>query len=164
MSEWTIVTFLHMGAAAIWVGSMAVYALLITPYAKKRFDEVEYIEFLNDIGLRFRRIGWFCLGVIAVTGARLADIIYGWQAFTNAYDHTIQPVITIAWKMVLGILLIGVVAYHDLRAGPRAVAAFRAQPDSPETTRLRRIANNHARIMILISIVIFYLGVSVLRG
>lgn len=164
MSEWTITSFLHMGAAALWLGSMAVYAFLIAPYAKKRFNESEYIEFLNDIGLRFRRLGWLCLAVIAVTGARLADIISGWQAFTTAYGHTLPPASTIAWKMVLGLVLIGIVAFHDLRAAPRAIAAFRSEPDSPETVRLRKLANYHARMMILISIVIFYLGVSVLRG
>jgi len=39
---------------------MGVYAFLITPYAKKKFDEAEYIEFLNEIGLRFRKLGWIC--------------------------------------------------------------------------------------------------------
>ncbi len=143
---------------------MGVYAFLIAPYAKKRFDEAEYIHFLNDIGLRFRRLSWFCLAVIAVTGARLADLISGWEAFTTAYGHTMPPASTIAWKMLLGVTLVIVVAYHDFRAGPKAIASFLEQPDSPETRRLRKIATNHARMMMLLSIIIFYLGVSVLRG
>ena len=164
MTEWTLTTFLHLGAAALWVGSMGVYAFLITPYAKKKFDEAEYIEFLNEIGLRFRKLGWICLTIIAITGLKLADIISGWEAFTSVYGHTMHPASTIVWKMLLGLLLIGIVAYHDLRAGPRAIAAFREEPGSEITRKLRKNATNYARLMMIISIIIFYLGVSVLRG
>ncbi len=164
MGEWTLTTFLHMGAAALWVGSMGVYAFLITPYAKIRFDEEEYIEFLNEIGLRFRRLGWISLTIITITGIKLADIISGWEAFTSAYGHSVPPASTIAWKMVLGFILLLLVAYHDFRVGPKAIVAYRLDPQSEETLRLRRRAVGFARKMMIISIIIFYLGVSVLRG
>jgi|TARA_B100000959_G_C14944651_1_gene609330 uncharacterized membrane protein len=152
-----------MGAAT-WIGSMLFFVFILVPYAKKRYDKDEYITFLNDIGMKFRWLGWICLLTVAITGVFLSDIISGWRAFTSPYGHSNPPASTIAWKMIGGAVLFSSAALHDFRYGPRAIECMIEMGDCEESRKLRRRASLFARVNLILSIIIFYLGVSVIRG
>jgi len=164
VNTWPLTTFLHLIAAATWIGSMLFFVFILVPYSKNRYDREEYIEFLNDIGLKFRWLGWTCLFTVAITGAFLSDIISGWEAFTTPDGHSNPPASTIAWKMVGGVVLFISAALHDFRYGPRAIECMKEKGDCDESRKLRGKASNFGRLNLILSIIIFWLGVSVIRG
>jgi uncharacterized membrane protein len=131
---------------------------------KKNHPREEYVVILNEIGKKFRILGWLCLSTIAVTGVILSDIFVGYKAFTYAEGHTEKPASTIAWKMVGGLVIFILAAIHDFKLGPKAIAAWVDEPDSPIANKLRGRMTLYGRINMIISVLIFWLGVTVLRG
>ncbi len=162
--NWPLITFLHLIAAATWIGSMLFFVTILVPYSKSKYDRDEYIEFLNDIGMRFRWLGWICLITVAITGILLCDIIVGWESFMVSDGHSDPPASTIIWKMVGGAVLFTSAALHDFRYGPRAIQCMIEKGDCPESRKLRGRATTFGRVNLILSIIIFSLGVSVLRG
>ena len=101
---------------------------------------------------------------VGVTGAILSDIISGWEAFASADGHSDKPASTIAWKMVGGVFIFILAALHDFKWGPRAISAWSEQPDSEKANKFRGRMTLYGRINLIISLIIFWLGVSILRG
>ncbi|RZD51662.1 MAG: hypothetical protein CXT66_00995 [Methanobacteriota archaeon] len=159
-----MISFLHLIGAAIWIGSMIFFVTILVPYSKKKYSREEYLIFLNDVGLRFRWLGWACLLTVSITGIFLSDIIVGWDSFTNAGGHSNPPASTIAWKMIGGALLFISAALHDFYFGPRAIKCLTEKGDCDESRKLRRRASTFARVNLILSLTIFLLGVSVIRG
>lgn len=164
MLSWPVVTYIHLIAAATWLGSMMFFAFILAPYFKKRQTREEYVRSLNEIGKQFRLLGWICLVTIGITGAILSDIISGWEAFATADGHSDKPASTIAWKMVGGVVIFIIAALHDFKLGPKAIAAWDEEPDSDKSNKLRGRMTLYGRINLVISFIIFWLGVSILRG
>jgi hypothetical protein len=54
--------------------------------------------------------------------------------------------------------------FHDFFLGPRAAAAWEADPASAETFRLRRQAVQLGRLNLLLALVVIVLGVMLVRG
>ncbi len=163
METWPVVTFIHLTAAATWLGSMVFYAAIVVPFVRHRHPRSEYVVILNDLGMRFRLLAWVCLCSVAVTGVILSDIISGWQAFTTADGHSEKPSSTIAWKMVGGLVIFITAALHDFKLGPKAIAAWSEEPDSEGANKLRRRMTLYGRINLVLAIIVFWLGVSILR-
>lgn len=163
METWPLVTYIHLAAAATWLGSMVFYALVVVPFVKKRHAREEYVVVLNDLGKQFRLLAWVCLSTIAITGAILSDIISGWEAFATADGHSDKPASTIAWKMVGGVVIFILAALHDFRLGPKAIAAWGEEPDSEKANKLRSRMTLYGRINLILAFIVFWLGVSILR-
>lgn len=161
---WQYTLFFHLIAAATWLGSMLFFVFVLVPYAKRNMERNEYVLFLNDIGIKFRKLGWICLITIAITGILLSDIISGWDAFMVRDGHSEAPASTIAWKMVGGAILFLLAALHDFKYGPRAVALWIEEGDSEKSRKARKKATNFGRINLILSIIIFWLGITVIRG
>ena len=164
MVSWPLVTYIHLIAAATWLGSMVFYALVLVPYMKKKHSRDGYVVILNEMGRQFRWLQWTCLVTVGVTGAILSDIISGWEAFASADGHSDKPASTIAWKMVGGVFIFILAALHDFKWGPRAISAWSEQPDSEKANKFRGRMTLYGRINLIISLIIFWLGVSILRG
>ncbi|MDP6334152.1 MAG: DUF4149 domain-containing protein [Candidatus Poseidoniaceae archaeon] len=162
--NWSLLTLIHLFAAAIWVGSMIFFVAILVPYAKSNLKRQEYVEFLNHIGTRFRWLEWICFITIAITGIYLSDILAGWDAFVSHDGHSQPPASTIAWKMIGGFVLFLSAAIHDFYYGPKAIKTWNDKGDCNESRRLRRKATMFGRFNLVISIIIFGLGVTILRG
>lgn len=64
----TLFYWLHMLATVVWIGGIISLAVFVLPAAQKTLDEAHYGKFLNRMVVSLQRIGWFCLGVLIVTG------------------------------------------------------------------------------------------------
>ncbi len=142
---------------------MIFYAFVLVPFMKKTRSRDEYVIILNDVGKQFRVLGWVCLVTIAITGVILSDIISGWEAFTSGSRHSQKPASTIAWKMIGGALIFIIAAIHDFKLGPKAIATWVEKPDSNEAIALRRRMTLFGRINLILSLTVFWLGVTIIR-
>lgn len=64
----TLFYWLHMLATVVWIGGLVSLGVFVLPAARKSLDEAAYSKFLTQLVAGLQRIGWFCLGVLIVTG------------------------------------------------------------------------------------------------
>jgi uncharacterized membrane protein len=166
MHIWYLLSvWLHILAAAIWIGGMVFLGLVLVPVIRGRDFAPVRTALLYQTGLRFRWAGWFVLGLLVVTGIfNVGFRGYTWAAlfdgtlWQGAWGHVL------AWKMVLVGFVLVVSAVHDFYLGPRATRLLAENPEAPEAQRLRRTASYIGRLMLLASLVILALAVMLVRG
>src|SRR5262245_49632667 len=157
-----ISVWIHILAATTWIGGMLFLVLVMVPWLRTA-DRAQAAALLHVTGLRFRRVGWSCFGVLVVTGGfnlwcrgvRLSDLGSGdwWAApFGRA----------VALKLAIVALVVCVSAVHDFVVGPRATVA--AAKASPEAARLRQLARGMGRLNVLLALAIVGLGIVLVRG
>ena len=166
MHAWYLFSvWLHILAAAVWIGGMAFLGIVLVPVIRGRDFASVRTALLYRTGLRFRWAGWVVLAVLVVTGiANLGFRGYSWE---NLFDGTLWNGAwghVLAWKVgIVGVVLI-VSAVHDFYLGPRAARLLAENPDAAEAQRLRRTASYVGRLMLLASLVILALAVALVRG
>lgn len=70
---WTIIRFLHVLGAILWVGGQLVLSLIVRPVALKVFDDETRIEAVTTMGARFGRLAaWGLFPVLLATGLALS--------------------------------------------------------------------------------------------
>ena len=60
--------WLHILAAAIWIGGMVFLALVLVPVVRRPEYRDHAWRLVHLTGTRFRWVGWVCLGILAVSG------------------------------------------------------------------------------------------------
>lgn len=147
--------WLHILAAAVWIGGMVFLGVVLIPVLRQREPRSVRTQLLYQTALRFRWAGSATLGLLMVTGiANLGFRGYGWSdlwsgaLWQGAWGHTL------GWKLALVGLVLAVSAAHDFYLGPRATRVMKAQPDSPEAKRWRRLSSWVGRLTVLLSLVI----------
>ena len=140
------VRWIHVLAAATWLGGMLFIALILVPVTRRVQDPRLRLELISQTGQRFRTVGWIALGLLVGTGI---IILLGrpWLLRAPAFQ----------WKAALVLLTLLLSALHDFVLGPRAGRL------PPEITAPRRRLTWIARINVLIVLTIVLLGLS-LRG
>jgi len=63
-----LVYWVHMLATVVWIGSLAGLIFLVIPIARKVLDTGAQVELLGLAQARLQNLGWFSLGLLAVTG------------------------------------------------------------------------------------------------
>ncbi|MFI7705603.1 hypothetical protein [Nonomuraea sp. NPDC049480] len=53
MTWWSVVRFLHVLSAALWVGGQLTVSLVVLPLARRLLDEQRRAEVLGAVGRRF---------------------------------------------------------------------------------------------------------------
>lgn len=142
--------WIHLIAAAVWIGGAAFIALALVPEARK--GALGTVP-LRAIVMRFRAIGWTCLAVLLATGyvnlrfrgIGLAELFTG-EAFRGSAGHAL------ALKLACVGLMAALSAYHDFRLGPAAARALERDPASPEALRGRRRAGLFGRAVLLLAL------------
>lgn len=69
MDVWSLVRFVHVLGAILWVGGQVTVSMLVLPVARRRLGERERAELMRTLGLR--------LGVITVAGFIPAQVATG---------------------------------------------------------------------------------------
>ncbi|MEA4906122.1 MAG: hypothetical protein GYA17_15540 [Chloroflexi bacterium] len=64
----TIAYWLHMLATVVWIGELAAFSLLVVPIVRSSLPPELQARFLQKVQARIQQVGWFCLGVLVVTG------------------------------------------------------------------------------------------------
>ncbi len=153
---------IHVFAALVWLGGMFFIALVGAPVLR-RLERPELRQALFDqLGVRFRTVGWISLAVLLVTGVvnlwfRGALSLATWRdpAFSGSGWAT-----ALKYKLAAVVVMLVVEGYHDWVLGPRA---SRMNAASPEAAVLRKRASLYARISAIVGVVIILAAVRLAR-
>lgn len=159
---YTLVT-LHVLAALLWLGGMFFLGLVGAPVLRAVEPPALRQELFHRLGLRFRTVGWWAIGVLVVTGTLLLrerDLLH-WSVL-GAPSFWGSPFgVALAVKLLAVTVMIVASGVHDFHLGP---AAGRAAPGSPRAVALRRRAAALARLNALVGLVLVVAAVRLARG
>lgn len=157
--------WLHLLAAMTWIGGMVFLALVLVPACRLPAYQGIATSLVHVTGVRFRVVGWICLGVLLLTGTfNLAYRGLGLSALLSgpAPFGFFGQILRIKLPVVAAIFLIS--ARHDFVIGPRATAVGSTDPASAEARRLRAWASWMGRVNLLLGLAVVALGVMLVRG
>lgn len=120
MIWWTVVQFLHVLGAALWVGGQLAVSLVVLPLARRMLDTDRRAELLTAIGRRFGVLtAAVFLPVQLVTGVALAwHHGVTWASLAEpGYGRTLTA------KLVLFAAVMVAAALHGRASGRRPVFA-----------------------------------------
>ncbi|WP_352428406.1 CopD family protein, partial [Thermoflexus sp.] len=110
----------HLLAAAWWIGGLLFLATGVVPVIRRPFFQAVSTEFMRQVGLQFRRLGWIALGLLVLSG--LVNLLG--RGVTP--DRLLQPAFwsgpfgrALAGKLAAVALIFLFNALHDFWAGPR---------------------------------------------
>jgi putative copper export protein len=157
--------WLHILAAATWIGGMLFLVLVLVPVVRRQDYREVAAPLVHRVGVRFRWVGWICLGLLILSGVfnliyrgvTWADVATG-QLWRSPFGQALG----LKLFLVATILLIS--AAHDFIIGPRATALWQADPAAPAAQRLRRQAGWLGRLNLLLALAVVALGVILVRG
>jgi copper resistance protein D len=150
---------------AVWLGGMIFLALVLVPIVRLPAARGIGGLLVHHVGVRFRTVGWVCLGLLVLSGfVNLAYRGYGWADLFDGrlWQGPFGQILGIKLLLVAVVLILS--AVHDFRMGPRATALMQEQPGSPEAERARRLASWFGRVNLVLALAIVLLGVMLVRG
>jgi putative copper resistance protein D len=152
MSGYVLVTWLHVLAATVWIGSMVFFALVVVPALRRPEARGSAGALIEILGARYRVLGTVSLAILLVTGfVELAYRGIGWAELTSRPLWASAFGRTLAHKLALVGVVVAATAAHEVvtRLG---------------ATKHRRAASWIGRVMMIASLAILYLAVCLARG
>lgn len=157
--------WLHILAAAIWIGGMAALGLLLVPLLRRdRFQDAAR-PLLYASALRFRWIGWGTLVLLVITGlvnVRMRGV--PWSAWIDPSFWATSWGTTLGAKLLLVIVTLVVSAVHDFHFGPKAIRLMQDAPESDRAERMRWWSSWLGRTTLLLSLAVLWFAVLLPRG
>src|SRR5829696_2525913 len=157
--------WLHLLAAVVWIGGMVFLVLVLVPVSRRAEFRGSAPALIHHLGVRFRAVGWACLGLLVVSGVvNLAYRGYTWfdlgsgRLWQGPIGHILG-----ATLLLVGVILL-VSALHDFGLGPRATRLLQADPTSVAARRGRRQASWLGRLTLVLALVVVALGIMLVRG
>lgn len=159
--------WIHILAAAVWTGGLIYTAAVAVPFALTHpVDERQRI--LRGLARRFRWIGWGSIVVLIITGIgnlllrltpiRFSQLINGDVFNPEKVEHLIA--IWLPWKLMLVVLMIILMAFHDITS----IQAAKRHQGSPDAAPGNRMGSRAAALATLLAILILYVSVRLVRG
>jgi len=148
--------WLHILAAAIWVGSQVMLFVVVVPALRAAEDPRSRAAVLRGVTRRFGYLGTASLALLVLSGIDnvdrygppdMFDLRYGW---------------VLAVKLALFAAVLVLTALHSLVIGPRLMALQQAAAVSPDAATAARIRALRARsvvfsgLTLLLSIAILF--------
>jgi uncharacterized membrane protein len=154
---------IHLLAALLWLGGMFFLAAVGAPVLRKVEPLELRTELFRRLGEQFRRVGWWAIAVLLVTGTINLYFrgILSWQALTYPGFWASPYGRVLSWKLGAVAAMLMVQAVHDFVVGP---AAARLPQGSPEMLVARRRAALLARVSAALGIVVVVAAVRLARG
>jgi uncharacterized membrane protein len=148
----------------LWLGGMFFLGIVGAPVLRAIEPPLLRQRLFHDLGQRFRRVGWWAIAVLVVTG--VANLYFrGWLHWSGVLD---SPVFwrsgvgrALAAKLSAVAVMISISAIHDFVHGPRA---GRATPGSPDALRFRRRAVLLGRVNAIVGVLLVAAAVRLARG
>jgi uncharacterized membrane protein len=155
---------IHVLAAMLWLGGMFFLGVVGAPALRAIEPPSLRQHLFQDLGTRFRRVGWMSIAVLLVTG--VINLHYlGWLHWSAVLGSTdfwrTNPGRALAAKLLAVAVMLAMSAIHDFVHGPRA---GRASPGSPEAIALRKRATVYARINGILGVLLVIAAVRLARG
>lgn len=162
-----ISVWLHILAAAVWTGGLIYTAAVVVPFALSHEGE-ERQRVLRGMGRRFRWIAWGSIVVSIITGIgnltlrltpiRLSQVMSGAVFDPEKVERLIA--IWLPWKLMLVIVMIALMAFHDITS-LRAAKKYEGSPDAAPGNRM---GSRAAALATLVAILVLYVSVRLVRG
>lgn len=165
-SLYLLSVWVHILAAAIWIGGLFFIVLVVVPWLRRGGEgAMDPAAFLSDTGKRFRAVGWICFGLLLVTGTFNLWVRGVTLAPLLDAEWWSSPLGTaVALKLSVFFIVVVASAVHDFVLGPRATEVMRTDPRSADAIRLRRQASLLGRLNGVLALVLVALGVVIVRG
>jgi len=160
--------WLHILAAAIWVGSQVMLFVVVVPALRAAEDPRSRAAVLRGVTRRFGYLGTASLALLVLSGIDnvdrygppdMFDLRYGWVLTVKLALFAAVLVLTALHSLVIGPRLM---ALHSLVIGPRLMALQQAAAVSPDAATAARIRALRARsvvfsgLTLLLSIAILF--------
>jgi uncharacterized membrane protein len=156
---------LHVIAAMIWIGGSWFIALSLVPAVRRSESPHAARGLLHATVLRFRIIGWSCLGILVATGCgNLAFRGIGWMECVSGAAFRGPVGRALAMKLILVGAVLILSAWHDFRLGPATARAIERDPASIEAARGRARAAWIGRVTALLGLGVVICAVVFVRG
>lgn len=154
MNAYVICVWLHVIAAATWVGSMVFFAAVVVPLLRREELRASAPVLIRLVGARYRIVGWISLATLIVTGiGNLYFRGFAWSLLTNV-DFWMQGFgfgRWFVWKLgFVGLVVVLTVLHEIIVIG--------------DPVRARRVASLLGRFLMLISLAIVFFAVAMVRG
>ncbi len=162
---YTLCVWVHIVAAAAWVGSMIFFAVVVVPMLRRPDLRASAPALIRAMGKRFRALGWAALLTLIATG-----ILQLWirgvsvSDFGNAAWRASPFGRALDYKLALVVLVLIVSGAHDALSGKRALEVMEREPGSPRARRTRLMASWIGRVTMLLSLAVLYFAVALVRG
>lgn len=156
--------WLHIVAAATWIGSMVFLAAVLVPTLRRKGDRALTSELMQRAGSKLRGLGWVSFGLLLATGMiNLAHRGYSWSDLSGRLWQG-GPGLAFAVKIALFGVVLALSGLHDFWLGPRAGTAAARPGAERSAERLRRAASWIGRINLLLGVGIVLFAVFMVRG
>jgi uncharacterized membrane protein len=155
---------IHVLAAMLWLGGMFFLGVIGAPVLRGIEPPPLRQRLFQELGSRFRRVGWGAIAVLIVTGVinlhyrgwlRWHGVLASAQFWQSAVGHAL------AAKLCTVVLMLSISAVHDFVHGPRA---GRAAPRSPAAIAFRKRAALLARVNAILGVLLVIAAVRLARG
>lgn len=157
--------WLHLVAAAAWVGSMIFFSAVGVPVLRREELRAVAPRLLRLLGARYRVLGWIALGALVVTGGvNLYFRGVRWGTLCEPAFWSTPFGRPLAWKLGFVALVLLATVAHEVLTGARAVDSLERDPRSPEAARARRAASWIGRLVLLLSLAILFFAAALVRG
>lgn len=122
---WSLVRFLHVAGAIVWVGGQLTLAVVVTPIARRQLAPPELAALMRPVGMRFAAVAnAVVLPALVATGIALAwhrGVTFDSFSFPG-YGRTLGIKIGLAVVSVAAAALHGVLSVQGRRGPARVVA------------------------------------------
>jgi copper resistance protein D len=159
-----IAVWLHVLAAATWIGGMVFLVAVVLPCLRRPAAGDGARELMHAFGVRFRAVAWIALGILVLTGTfnvahrgyGIASLLSG-DLFRAGWGHTLAAKLV----LVAGALSLSVI--HDFWIGPAATRLAREGGPVERRERFRALAAALGRVNFVFALGILALAVTLVR-
>ncbi len=151
---WVASRWLHIIAAAFWIGGSLFLAAVLIPSVRRTMASLERIEIVDVVARRFSRLSWIGMAVLTGTG-----VVNLWTMQFSFDDFLTRRGATLIAKLVLFTVILVLSALHDFVYGPRAVNLARVKgTESVDYAAERRRASWIAMVNLSIGLAVLVLA------
>jgi uncharacterized membrane protein len=150
----SIVFWIHLLAAAIWVGSQVFMFGAVMP-ALRTLDEGARRGALLVLNRRFARLGWGALAILVLTG--IENVMRRQDETDRVFDFDFRYAWIFVVKLALVAAVIALTAIHTEVVGPRLLALQESRAGSEEVARARRLSIVLSVLNLLAAVAILFL-------
>jgi uncharacterized membrane protein len=151
----SIVFWIHLFAAATWVGSQIFMFAAVVPALRALGDEAARRRAVLVLNRRFAWLGWGALAILVLTG--IDNVIRRQRDTDLVFDYDFRYAWIFVVKLVLVAVVIALTAIHSYVVGPRLLALQESHAGSTELSRMRRLSIQLSVLNLLASVAILFL-------
>ncbi len=152
--EQAIITWIHLIAAAIWVGGSLFIGIVFSPLLKTMTDSVEErMQIMIRVGRRFNKVAVPSLIILMITGLYTSHALIGKPELLVSTSYGTFLIIKIF--LVIGLIIVYAVHVRVIRKDIEEKIMSNQMPE-PEIQRLRKKIIILGEITVVLSVAILF--------